>query len=95
MQTITHTNPDGSTVDVTIGNGVAIGDEVRIGKVVEIGNGVTIGDEVKIDNCAVVCRQTSVCEGVRIPELYTVPQDVVAVMPHQTVHVIPPSDQEA
>lgn len=82
MQTITHTNPDGSTVDVTIGNSV------------EIGNGVTISDEVEIDNCAVVCRQTSVCKGVRIPELYTVPQNVVAIMPGQTVHVLP-NDQEA
>lgn len=70
MQTITHTNPDGSTVNVMLGVCVRIG------------------------NRAVVCRETSVCKGVRIPERYTVPQNVVAIMPGQTVHVLP-NDQEA
>ena len=43
MKTITHTNPDGTTVRVTLGDGV------------KLGNGVTLGDYVTLVAPNIIC----------------------------------------
>jgi UDP-3-O-[3-hydroxymyristoyl] glucosamine N-acyltransferase len=45
MQTITHTNPDGGTVEVLVGKRVHIGQRVQIGVGCEFADDVSIGDD--------------------------------------------------
>jgi len=54
---------------VRIGEGVSIGDDVRIGNYARIANGVSIGDDVRIGNYARIANDVSIGEGVSIASI--------------------------
>ena len=48
METVNHTNPDGTVVGVWLGDGVWLGNYVWLGNNVKLRNGVTLRDNVKL-----------------------------------------------
>ena len=50
MKTMSHTNPDGSTVSVCLGRYVSLGNYVSLGKNVSLGNEVSLGNGVVLGN---------------------------------------------
>jgi transferase family hexapeptide repeat protein len=92
METIRHTNPDGSAVEVTLGRGVTLGhyvtlgdrvrlgDGVRLGENVRLGRGVRLGDDVTLGHYVTLGDDVTLGDGVTLGHGVTIerPEDFIS-----------------